>query len=128
MSDTVNLASRLEGANKYFGTGIIASEMTVAQCGDAFIWRKLDTIRVQGRDEPIKVFEPLAGKGQATPAQAERAAVYAEGLARWRVRDFAGAADRFESAAGNDTPCRYFAKRARLLELAPPPADWTPVN
>ncbi len=128
MSDTVNLASRLEGANKYFGTGIMASEMTVAQCGDAFIWRELDTIRVQGRDEPIKVFEPLAAKGQETQAQAERAAVYAEGLARWRVRDFAAAADRFESAAGNDVPSKYFAKRARLLELAPPPADWTPVN
>lgn len=128
MSDTVNLASRLEGANKYFGTTIMASEMTVNQSRSAYSWRELDTIRVQGRDEPIRVFEPLADKNQETQEQGIRAATYARGLACWRTRDFAKAAELFESAAGDDPPCRYFARRARALAMAPPPADWTPVN
>jgi adenylate cyclase len=125
MSDTVNLASRLEGANKYYGTTIMASEMTVAESGGAYTWRELDLVRVQGRDEPIRVYEPLAGKNLQDQGHAT---AYAEGLACWRARDFAKAAELFESAAGDDPPCRYFASRARALAANPPPADWTPVN
>ncbi len=128
MSDTVNLASRLEGANKYFGTVIMASEATVNQSRDAYTWRELDTVRVQGRDEPIRVYEPLAEKNKETQEQGIRATTYAKGLASWRARDFAKAAELFESAAGDDAPCRYFAKRARALATNPPAADWTPVN
>lgn len=128
MSDTVNLASRLEGANKYFGTVIMASEMTVSQSRSAYTWRELDMVRVQGRDEPIRVYEPLAGKNQQTQEQGIRAATYARGLECWRARDFTTAAELFESAAGNDPPSRYFAERARALAANPPPADWTPVN
>ncbi|MET4802928.1 adenylate/guanylate cyclase domain-containing protein [Bradyrhizobium sp. LB11.1] len=128
MSDTVNLASRLEGANKYFGTVIMASEMTVNQSRSAYTWRELDTVKVQGRDKPIRVYEPLADMNKETQEQSNRAATYAEGLAYWRARDFAKAAELFESAAVDDPPCRYFAKRARALASNPPPADWTPVN
>ena len=128
MSDTVNLASRLEGANKFYGTVIMASEATVNQSRSAYTWRELDTVKVQGRDEPIIVYEPLAEKSRETQEQGMRAAAYANGLASWRARDFAKAAELFESAAGDDPPCRYFAKRARALAANPPPADWTPVN
>ncbi|MGY0575883.1 CHASE2 domain-containing protein [Bradyrhizobium sp. RDM12] len=127
MSDTVNIASRLEGANKYFDTVIMASEMTVNQSRSAYTWRELDMVRVQGRDEPIRVYEPLGEKNQETQEQGIRTATYARGLACWRARDFAKAAELFESA-GDDPPCRYFAKRARTLAAHPPPADWTPVN
>lgn len=128
MSDTVNLASRLEGANKYFGTVIMASEMTVNKSRSAYTWRELDMVRVQGRDEPIRAYEPLAEKNQETQEHGIRAATYAMGLACWRARDFAKAAELFESAAGDDPPCEYFARRARTLAAHPPPADWTPVN
>ncbi|MBR0793008.1 adenylate/guanylate cyclase domain-containing protein [Bradyrhizobium manausense] len=128
MSDTVNLASRLEGANKYFGTVIMASEATVNQSRSAYSWRELDMVKVQGRDEPIRVYEPLAGKNQETREQGIRAATYARGLACWRVRDFTKAAELFESAASDDPPCGYFAKRARALAANPPAAEWTPVN
>jgi adenylate cyclase len=128
MSDTVNLASRLEGANKYFGTVIMASEATMNQSRDAYTWRELDMVKVQGRDEPIKVYEPLAEKNKETQEQGLRATAYAGGLASWRARDFAKAAELFESAASDDPPSRYFSKRARALAANPPPADWTPVN
>jgi adenylate cyclase len=128
MSDTVNVASRLEGANKYYGTAIMASETTMAQAGDTFAWRELDAIRVLGRGEAIKVFEPLAEKGAESAEQTKVAAAYAEGLARWRAREFAKAADAFEQTATIDPPSSLFAKRARALTASPPPPDWTPVN
>lgn len=128
MSDTVNVASRLEGANKYYGTAIMASEATVMQTGDTFAWRELDAIRVMGRGEAIKVFEPLADKGAESVEQAKVAAAYAEGLACWRAREFAKAADAFEGVAKIDPASALFAKRAEALSANPPPQEWTPVN
>ncbi|OAF15488.1 adenylate cyclase [Bradyrhizobium centrolobii] len=128
MSDTVNVASRLEGANKYYGTAIMASETTMAQTGDAFAWRELDSIRVLGRGEPIRVFEPLAEKGAESAEQKKAAAVYAEGLACWRAREFGKAVEAFERTAEIDPPSALFARRARALTTNPPPPAWTPVN
>jgi adenylate cyclase len=128
MSDTVNVASRLEGANKYYGTAIMASETTMTQTGDTFAWRELDAIRVLGRGEAIKVFEPLADKGAESSEQTEVAAAYAEGLACWRAREFAKAADAFDGVAKIDPASALFAKRAKALLANSPPPDWTPVN
>lgn len=128
MSDTVNVASRLEGANKYYGTAIMASETTMAQTGDTFVWRELDAIRVLGRGEAIKVFEPLADKGMESAEQAKVAAAYAGGLACWRVREFARAADAFDGVAKIDPASALFAKRAKALAANPPSLEWTPVN
>ena len=128
MSDTVNVASRLEGANKYYGTAIMASETTVAQTGDTFAWRELDAIKLIGRGEAIKVFEPLADKGTESAGQTKVAAAYAEGLACWRAREFAKAADAFGRTAEMDPASALFGKRATALAINPPGSDWTPVN
>lgn len=127
MSDAVNLASRLEGANKYFGTSIMASEMTVALAEAAFTWRELEAIRVKGRSHPVKIYEPLAEAGHETPEQAAHAAVYAAGLARWRARDFDGAVKRFADVADTDPPSALFLARAREFASHPPGPDWEPI-
>ena len=127
MSDAVNLASRLEGGNKYFGTSIMVAESTVTQTGTAFIWRELDAIRVKGRVQPVKIFEPLAEAARETPAQPAHIAIYAEGLACWRARNFTGAVKCFESIAHCDPPSARFLKRARELALHPPGPDWEAV-
>ena len=57
LGDAVNLASRLEGANKLFGTGILASEQTVRAARGAVLARELGRVRVKGRAEPVDVFE-----------------------------------------------------------------------
>jgi adenylate cyclase len=128
MSDAVNVASRLEGANKFYGTSIAASEMTVALTGSTFAWRELDAIRVQGRSTPVRIYELLAEAGQETPQQATAAAVYAEGLAHWRNREFDAAADCFEQAAGIDRPSALFLARANAFRSHPPGPDWEPVS
>lgn len=128
MSDTVNVASRLEGANKYYGTAIMASESTMAQTGDGFAWRELDAIRVLGRGEAVRVFEPLADRGAESAGQKKIAAAYAEGLACWRAREFAKAAGAFGRMAEMDPASALFGKRATALATDPPRSDWTPVN
>jgi adenylate cyclase len=128
MSDAVNVASRLEGANKYFGTSIMASEMTVALTGATFAWRELDAIRVKGRSDPVKIYEPLAETGQQTLEQSVKAAAYAEGLACWRAREFARAANCFAGVSAVDPPSALFRDRAKRFADNPPPPEWQAVN
>ncbi len=128
MGDMVNLASRLEGANKYFATSIMASQETVERAGPGFTWRELDSIQVKGRAQPINIYEPLAKAGEETPQQKVHAAAYAEGLAFWRKRDFLAAAKSFEVVSMTDPPSALFLKRAQEFVREPPGPDWEPVN
>jgi len=128
MSDAVNLASRLEGANKYFATSILASEMTVALTGDRFVWREVDAVRVHGRANPVRICEPLAEKGRQTESQTRIASIYAQGLACWRARDFQGAASCFAQIAADDRPAALLQVRAQEFALHPPGEDWEAVS
>jgi adenylate cyclase len=128
MSDAVNVASRLEGANKYYGTTIAASEMTVELTGSTFRWRELDAIRVKGRATPVKIYELLAEAGEETPQQAAAATAYAQGLAYWRNREFDAAAKCFERVADVDRPSALFLSRANAFASLPPGPDWEPVT
>jgi class 3 adenylate cyclase/CHASE2 domain-containing sensor protein len=127
IGDVVNLASRLEGANKYFGTSILASETSVALTGSAFAWREIDAVRVIGRAAPLRVYEPLAPAGKESAAQYEQARTYAEALACWRKRDFNGAAELFASIADVDPPSALFMQRAKQMLASPPGPDWKPI-
>jgi class 3 adenylate cyclase/CHASE2 domain-containing sensor protein len=128
MGDAVNLAARLENANKYFTTTIMASEATMSLADAAFAWRELGAIRVKGRIRPVRVFEPLAAAGEESPEQKMRATTYAQALACWRARDFAGAAERFAAIAETDPPSGLFLKYATEFARRPPPPDWEPVT
>ena len=128
MGDAVNLASRLEGGNKYFGTSIIVSESTLELARTICFWRELDTVRVQGRAEPVKIYEPLARIGEETSQKIAQAAAYANGLARWRVRDFAGCVACLEGVAKDDPPSAMLLQRAAKFTIQPPGSDWDAVN
>jgi adenylate cyclase len=128
MSDAVNVASRLEGANKYYGTTIIASETTVAATGAAFAWRELDAVRVKGRTTPVKIYELVAETGQETQEQRQAASTYSQGLAHWRAREFDAAVSAFSRAAEFDKASALFVKRSEELAKSPPGEDWEPVN
>lgn len=128
MSDAVNLASRLEGANKFYGTTVIASETTVAMTGGTFAWRELDTIRVKGRAHQLKIYELLALATELTPSQAAVAADYAKGLAHWRAGAFDLAAECFERAADADRPSQIFLERAKAFAKQAPAGEWDPIR
>jgi adenylate cyclase len=128
MGDTVNVASRLEGANKYFGTTIMAAKSTFERAAASFAWRELDSIRVQGREEQVGIYEPLARHGEETPEQKVIVAAYAHALARWRARDFAGCAEALAATAAADPPSALLLQRAKKFLAHPPGADWDAVN
>jgi adenylate cyclase len=128
MSDAVNLASRLEGANKFYGTSIIASDTTVALAGDAFAWRELDTVRVKGRTQPLKIYDLLALSELLTQPQAALGTNYAEGLAHWRAGEFDLAEKCFGRSAETDRPAAIFRERARDLAAQSPEAEWDPIR
>jgi class 3 adenylate cyclase len=128
MSDAVNVASRLEGANKYYGTTILASQTTVTLTGSKFSWRELDAIRVLGRSNPVKIYELIAEAGEETVQQAASRASYAEGLAHWRIGEFEAAAKCFKRFAHLDKPSALFLSRANAFITDPPGPDWEPVN
>jgi adenylate cyclase len=128
MGDAANLASRLESANKFYGTSIMASDSTVGLAECEFTWRELDSVQVVGRMQPVAIFEPLAEIGKATALQEAHAAAYAEGLKCWRSRDFAGAVEAFGRYPQDDPPAILFRERAKYLLKSPPDTNWSPVN
>jgi class 3 adenylate cyclase len=125
MGDAVNLASRLEGANKAYGTAILVAEDTVAAAGAGFEFREIDRVRVKGRTRPVAIFEPLGEDHPLPPAAARD---FAAALAAYRAGRFEDAAARFAGLAAIDPTAELFAAKARALAAAPPPADWQPVT
>jgi len=124
----VNLAARLEGANKVFASAILVSESTARACGDAITMRELDLIRVIGREAPISVYEPICLTARLDPGVAENLASFARALALYRERGFEAAAQILEGLAANDSVAAKFAARAREMMTSPPPADWRGIN
>jgi len=88
----------------------------------------LGAIRVKGRNQLVKVFEPLATAGEESGEQKTRAAAYAAALACWRARDFTGAAQGFAAIAESDPPSALFLKYATEFAKRPPGPDWEPVT
>ena len=128
MGDSANVASRLEGANKFYGTTILASEATVQLAGPAVSWREIDTVRVVGRTGPVRIFEPMGLAGDMTEESTSLVEGYAEGLRCWRSQDFAGACRSFERLSETDPPARFFLKRCRQLMQEPPAPGWDHVH
>ena len=99
LGDTVNLASRLEGANKVYGSHILASADTVADAADAIEAREIDRVIVVGETQPQTLFEIMGRKNALTPPQIALKARFAEGLAAYRARQWGRGAQRFRRGA-----------------------------
>ena len=127
MGDSVNLASRLEGANKFYDTLILLGARTYELAKDDIEAREVDLLRVKGKLEPVVVYELLARKGALSPMKQHVVEAYREGLAAYKHRDFATAKLRFEEALHldpSDGPSNVYLHRTHeYLEVSPPP-DW----
>lgn len=128
MGDHVNLASRLEGSNKAYGTSILVSEFTWQEAGTALHGREIDRIRVVGRSQPVAVYEVLAEK---TAGVESDVAPWIDGFERairhYRAREFEQALDTFSELAlrfPEDGPTAVYVTRCREYMSAPPPVDW----
>jgi adenylate cyclase len=127
MGDSVNLASRLEGANKYYDTLILIGPRTYELARQDIEAREVDLMRVKGKHEPVVVYELLSRKG-ALPSQKQLVVnAYLEGLRAYKHREFKQAVTKFEAALRldpKDGPSRVYLARAQEFLADPPAADW----
>jgi adenylate cyclase len=131
IGDSVNLASRLEGATKVYGVKVLVSESTVHELQRPARLREIDLMRVKGKDEPVVIYEAIDHYTAETfPAMDGVLEAYDSGLDRYRRRDWNGAVQFFEAALalhGRDGPSQIYLERCRRFVVEPPPDDWNGV-
>jgi hypothetical protein len=125
MGDVVNLASRLEGANKAYGTRNLVLEKTITAAGATVEVREIDRVVVAGHTHSEVIFEILGSK--VTPQQIALRDRYLEGLAAYRAQQWEEAFAKFTAALEampGDGPSMAMLKRIEGLKANPPPPDW----
>lgn len=125
IGDEVNLASRLEGVNKEFGTDIIISEATYLAARERLEVRELALIKVKGRRMPVRIFELMGLKGEIAAERIQAARVFEGALKALQARRFAEAWDAFTSLAQKGDPAaEVYAEVCEDCRREPPPEDW----
>jgi adenylate cyclase len=128
ISDHVNLASRLEGLNKVYGTQILVSEATRLAIGDEFVCREIDCVRVKGKSQPATVFELLCRRtDDAGGRAAHLAGAFTQAFMAYRRRRFADAISVLEAVngtEGRDPAIAHFIARCQALVADPPAEGW----
>lgn len=129
--DQVNLASRLEGAAKFYGICCIVSASTYKSAGgaDRFAARQIDRVRVVGRKQPVDIFELISTTKEldADPKLREFLKTFDAGVAAYFARDWPNAASAFLRAQAlrpNDGPTKVFVVRVQRFAQKPPPPNW----
>jgi adenylate cyclase len=121
LGDAANLASRLEGVNKQFGTYTIISETTRAELGKTFVGRELGKVAVVGRKAPVRIYEPMTqAEWDSRRAVLEQ---FAGALNDFYAGRFAEALTKFEKIQAEDKPSAAYAVKCRQL-IKTPPAAW----
>jgi adenylate cyclase len=127
MGNAVNLAARLEGVNKQYGTWILASHDTVRETGDNLLYRKLDRVRVVGINEPVRLCELLELAEHADEQSKKLVSVFHNALDNFEKRDWKQAADGFKEALSigeNDRPSKLYLERCEAFLKTPPDEKW----
>jgi adenylate cyclase len=131
IGDSVNLASRLESANKQYHSRIMLGQKTFVRVAEHVVARELDKLVVVGKTEPVTVYELLGMSENALPPQMQKFLdAYNEGLRLYRERKWEPAIEHFEKARkfkAEDYPSEIYIERARMYQMSPPPDDWNGV-
>jgi adenylate cyclase len=130
LGDEVNLASRLEGLNKLYGTAIIVSGAVMDEAGDGFEWRRLDRVAVKGRHQGTAIAELIGAKGAVAGDILAARDVYERALDCYFAGEFERAAELFAEAAGlrpGDLGAAMMRDRAFALANNPP-LSWDGVH
>ena len=128
IGDRVNLAERMQNANKYYGTDVLICGLTAARLRRPVRMRELDLIRVRGMQAPVAICEVLEHHtADSFPHLDEVIFAFAEAVAHYRNRSWDRAAVLFGQALAacpDDRPSRLYLERCRIYARNPPPADW----
>ena len=127
MGDMVNLAARLEGANKPYGTYLMISETTLSKLGDEFICRELDLLAVKGKNKPVRVFEVIDRADEIDQRTSELVERFGKALAIYREHEFSTALIEFNRVLEfdpGDGPAALYVDRCKHFIAEPPNSDW----
>ncbi len=128
MGDTVNLAARLEGVNKYYGTGVMISEYTCAAISDKFLLRELDLVKVQGKEEAIRIFEVVEEIERTSVEQQDQVMLFAEAVMAFRNMEFKKAETLFKKynnwTPQHDQACAIYRTRISEFKSKGVPDEW----
>jgi adenylate cyclase len=127
IGDIVNLASRLEGVNKVYGTTVILAEETHRLAQAVIEARELDVVVVVGKSEPVRIFELLGRAGEVEAAVLESRELYVDGLQAYRRQDWDTAEQRLGECLRlrpGDGPAVVLRDRSVAFRVAPPAPDW----
>lgn len=131
IGDNVNLAARLESANKHYGSSVLLAASTVERLRSHAILRKLDLVQVKGKQQPTLAYESVEHyDAERFPKLAAMIGAYEAGLGCYQRRDWAAAIQNFAAAldvAPSDQPSRIFIDRCRYYADNPPPENWNGV-
>ena len=131
MGDPVNVASRLEGLNKHYGTDILIGESTHRDAAATILARPVDRVSVKGKLHGLTIYEPLALRAEATDADLHLADLAGLALDRYSARDWASAIglfDEIRTIRPDDEPAAVLIARCRAFRAEPPPDDWDGVH
>lgn len=128
IGDRVNLAERLQNANKYYGTGVLMCETTAARLNKPVKMRDLDLIRVRGMQAPVSLCEVMDHHtAESFPHLDEVIFAFTEGVAHYRDRNWDQASRLFsEALRANpaDRPSSLYLQRCEIYRKMPPPQNW----
>jgi adenylate cyclase len=128
MGDTVNLAARLEAAGKDYGVSILASEAVYAQVKGRIFTRRLDVVRVKGKNEPVTLYQIVCPAGHETRRHAEFVKRYEQGLQAYLQRSWDSAIGFFQEAQQQlnaaEKSSKLLIERCLSYKAVPPPSDW----
>jgi len=127
MGNAVNLAARLEGVNKQYGTWILASEDTVLETGDALLYRKLDRVRVVGITKPVRLCELLDTADAASEQDKKLTKIFHAALDDFENRNWKLAAEGFNEALlikSDDAPSKLYLERSEKYIITPASNNW----
>jgi class 3 adenylate cyclase len=126
IGDTVNLAARLEGANKEYGTKTLVTEAVWNKVKDEFLCREIDYMTVKGKSLPVRVYEVIREKADAPAKLVHLASSFEKGLAAYRSQDWAGAEQVFLELIKeyDDETSKMFLDRVNMFRKNPPAKDW----
>ena len=131
IGDSVNLGSRLEGANRGYGTGIMMSDHTFHAVQKEVVARELDMLIVAGKTEPIRVYELIGMKNDSLDAEMIKCLeFYIEGLRLYRQREWQKAIATFRQGLTHqphDRPSQLYIERSQTYIASPPPPEWNGV-
>ena len=127
IGNEVNLAARLEGVNKQYGTSIIASENTIKETGKKLLSRRLGWIRVVGISKPVRIYEILELMQDADPSLQKLAELFHDAAAIFETRDWKTAENSFRQILKqypNDYPSKLYLKHCGQFLVSPPAENW----